>query len=191
MLRTCRTLAVFFVAGLDRVVSPGVRCLPAFTVLELLAIELIGAVVLWLWMARFVGGDSSQARSFCWSRGGVRRYYYLEYENGSAHERRRQLMSDPKNSPFDAPMSDIQAGIVANLSESDLEVIDSLLLENIGDSWMKSAFVIGGVMLKVPDEYEELPDVFYSSRLMALEKEGAIKVKGDLRKMKHCDIQRS
>ena len=101
------------------------------------------------------------------------------------------MMSDAKNPPFDAPMSDLEAGIVANLSESDLEIIDGLLIDNIGDDWMKSAFVIGGVMLKVPDEYEELPDVFYSSRLMALEKEGAIRVKGDLRKMKHCDIQRS
>lgn len=100
-------------------------------------------------------------------------------------------MSKEASQPFDSPMTDLEAEIVAKLSEADLESIDAILVENIGETWMKSAFLIGGVMLKVPDEYEEVPDVFYSGRLMLLEKEGAISVRGDLRKMKHSEVQLS
>jgi len=99
-------------------------------------------------------------------------------------------MSEEKTSAFDAPMTDLEAEAVDKLSELDLEIIDDLLFKNIGKDWMKSSFVIGGVMLKVPDEYEELPDVFYSTRLTQLEKEGEIGVRGDLRKMKECEIRR-
>ncbi len=98
-------------------------------------------------------------------------------------------MSKADSAPFDLPMTDEQAEIVEQLSESDLEAIDALLIENIGSEWIKSSLLIGGVMLKVPDEYEELPDVFYSTRLILLEKRGLIGVRGDLRKMKHCEIQ--
>ena len=99
-------------------------------------------------------------------------------------------MSEVKTSAFDAPMTDLEAEAVDKLSELDLEIIDDLLFKNIGKDWMKSSFVIGGVMLKVPDEYEELPDVFYSTRLTQLEKDGEISVRGDLRKMKECEIRR-
>jgi len=98
-------------------------------------------------------------------------------------------MSKADSAPFDAPMTDEQMEMVEKLSDSDLETIDTLLVENIGDDWLKSSFVIGGVMLKVPDEYEDLPDVFYSTRLVLIEKKGLIEVKGDLRKMKQCEIR--
>ena len=97
-------------------------------------------------------------------------------------------MSKEKSADVDPPMTEEEAKIVGQLSDLDLDVIDELLLANVSDTWLKSAFVIGGVMLKVPDEYEEVPDVFYSSRLAVLEKEGMIKVKGDLGKMKLCEI---
>jgi len=100
-------------------------------------------------------------------------------------------MSKDKNQPFDSPMTSGEAEIAGKLSASDLDAIDSLLVENISDDWLKSSFVIGGVMLKVPDEYEELPDVFYSSRLIVLEEKGLIEVRGDLRKMKHSEIRLS
>lgn len=98
-------------------------------------------------------------------------------------------MSKADSAPFDAPMTDEQTEMAEKLSSSDLGVIDDLLIENIGDEWIKSSFLIGGVMLKVPDEYEDLPDVFYSTRLALFEQQGLIEVKGDLKKMKHCEIR--
>lgn len=100
-------------------------------------------------------------------------------------------MSGKEDSEFDAPMTDAETEIVGQLTESDLEFIDGFILENLGDTWLKSSFVIGGIMLKVPDEYEELPDVFYSARLIHLEQKGLIGVRGDLRKMKNSEVQRS
>ena len=98
-------------------------------------------------------------------------------------------MSKADAAPFDTPMTDREAEMVDKLSKSDLETIDELLIDNISREWLKSSFVIGGVMLKVPDEYEELPDVFYSTRLILLAEAGLIAVRGDLRKMKHSEIQ--
>ncbi len=114
-----------------------------------------------------------------------------QLENATSLDAGSELMSEQENSQFDPPMTDEEAELVGQLSESELEFVDGFLIENIGQTWMKSAFLIGGVMLKIPDEYEELPDTFYSARLMVLEKKGLIAVKGDLRKMKLCEIQLS
>ena len=100
-------------------------------------------------------------------------------------------MSSEKSKSLDAPMSDLEEEAVAALSDADLEIIDNLLIENLGSKWIKSSFLIGGVMLKVPDDYEEVPDVFYSTRLVELEKQGVIAVKGDLRRMKECEVKLS
>lgn len=98
-------------------------------------------------------------------------------------------MSDSKNPLLDGSTTQLQAEIVANLTESDIETLDGLLIANIDDVWLKTAFVIGGVMLKVPDEYEEVPEAFYAERLSVLKDKGLIVVKGDLSKMKDCEIQ--
>jgi len=46
------TLAVFFFAGVARVVSIALYGLPSLLVLALLLVELLGPVALWLWLAR-------------------------------------------------------------------------------------------------------------------------------------------
>jgi len=98
-------------------------------------------------------------------------------------------MSDSKNPLLDGSTTELQAEIVANLTDSDIETLDGLLMANIDDAWLKTAFVIGGVMLKVPDEYEEVPEGFYVERLEVLKEKGLVAVKGKLDDMKSCEIQ--
>ena len=78
---------------------------------------------------------------------------------------------------------------IARLQERDLAQIDQSILSALGSGWKKAGFVTAGVMIAAPDEYEDLPEMFYASRIRVLAEASRIETKGDARALKTFEIR--
>ena len=103
-----------------------------------------------------------------------------------------------EKSPFDAtPDAAMEGGAldqeardaIARLGEHDLQKIDQAILSSLGREWKKAGFIAAGVMIAAPDEYEDLPEMFYASRIRALAEASRIETKGDARALKTFEIR--
>jgi hypothetical protein len=75
------------------------------------------------------------------------------------------------------------------LQEFDRVKIDQLILSSLDRAWKNAGFVIAGVLIAAPDEYEDIPEAYYASRVCALANASRIEVKGDLEVLKTCEIR--
>ena len=57
---------------------------------------------------------------------------------------------------------------IARLDENDFLQIDRAILSSLSRDWKKAGFITAGVMIAAPDEYEDLPEMFYASRIQVL-----------------------
>ncbi|WP_282278458.1 DUF3658 domain-containing protein [Stenotrophomonas sp. PS02297] len=80
---------------------------------------------------------------------------------------------------------------IERLQEPDLVKIDGLILSSLDRAWKKAGFVTAGVLIAAPDEYEDIPEAYYASRIRALAHASRIEVKGDLEVLKTCEIRLS
>ncbi len=80
---------------------------------------------------------------------------------------------------------------IERLQASDLAKIDQLILASLDRTWKKAGFVTAGVLIAAPDEYEDLPEAYYASRICTLAEASRIEVKGDLEALKTCQIRLS
>ena len=103
-----------------------------------------------------------------------------------------------EKSPFDAtPDAAMEGGAldqeardaIARLGEHDLQKIDQAILSSLGREWKKAGFITAGVMIVAPDEYEDLPEMFYASRIRVLAEASRIETKGDARALKTFEIR--
>ena len=78
---------------------------------------------------------------------------------------------------------------IARLGEHDLLKIDRAILSSLGREWKKAGFITAGVMIAAPDEYEDLPEMFYASRIRVLAEASRIETKGDARALKTFEIR--
>ena len=78
---------------------------------------------------------------------------------------------------------------IARLGEHDLQNIDRAILSSLGRDWKKAGFITAGVMIAAPDEYEDLPEMFYASRIRALAEASRIETKGDALALKTFEIR--
>ena len=78
---------------------------------------------------------------------------------------------------------------IARLGEQDLVKIDQAILSSLGRDWKKAGFITAGVMIAAPDEYEDLPEMFYASRIRVLAEASRIETKGDARALKTFEIR--
>lgn len=78
---------------------------------------------------------------------------------------------------------------IARLGEHDLQKIDRAILSSLGREWKKAGFITAGVMIAAPDEYEDLPEVFYASRIRLLAEASRIETKGDASALKTFEIR--
>ena len=103
-----------------------------------------------------------------------------------------------EKSPFEAPLDAATEGgaldqeardAIARLDERDLLKIDQAILSSLGWEWKKAGFITAGVMIAAPDEYEDLPEMFYASRIRVLAEASRIETKGDARALKTFEIR--
>ena len=78
---------------------------------------------------------------------------------------------------------------IARLGEHDLLQIDRAILSSLGRDWKKAGFITAGVMIAAPDEYEELPEMFYASRIRVLAEASRIETRGDALALKTFEIR--
>ena len=78
---------------------------------------------------------------------------------------------------------------IARLDESYLLQIDRAILSALGRDWKKAGFITAGVMIAAPDEYEDLPEMFYASRIQVLAEASRIETKGDALALKTFEIR--
>ena len=78
---------------------------------------------------------------------------------------------------------------IARLDENDFLQIDRAILSSLSRDWKKAGFITAGVMIAAPDEYEDLPEMFYASRIRALAEAARIETKGDARALKTFEIR--
>ena len=84
------------------------------------------------------------------------------------------------------PDPDQQAAI-DQLSPTDRDAIDSILLSFVGPQWRKIAMIVGQAMMK--DDRVGVPDVYYASRVRALIQRGDLEVQGDPRYMRFSEVR--
>ena len=78
---------------------------------------------------------------------------------------------------------------IAHLGEHDLLKIDQAILSSLSRDWKKAGFITAGVMIAAPDEYEDLPEAFYASRIRLLAEASRIETKGDALALKTFEIR--
>ena len=96
-------------------------------------------------------------------------------------------MSSPP--PFDPPMTEEQLELTGKLSDADLAKIDNQLVANSALQYRKSARVIGSTMMDLQSEFQHIPDVFYSTRVIHLVEQNKLEAQGDLRRMRYSEVR--
>ena len=87
------------------------------------------------------------------------------------------------------PISDAQRVAIAALDTEQVAEIDAALWANTATRWRKIAMVVATTMNE-SDRWPELPDVYFSSRVRTLVKEGRLEFQGALEHMRFCEVRR-
>jgi hypothetical protein len=93
-------------------------------------------------------------------------------------------MSSCENKP-DEELTPTQVKLVEKLT-----AIDSALLANTCDKWRKVARVVGTTMMEISNQFEGIPDVYYSQRVQKLVKDGYLESQGNLSCMRYSEVRR-
>jgi len=78
---------------------------------------------------------------------------------------------------------------IAALTVSDVAAIDEAILSKLTSHWQKTALVIAVSMYAYPDRYDDIPDVFYGQRVLALAQQGLLETSGDLRQWRFSEVR--
>jgi len=89
--------------------------------------------------------------------------------------------------PFDRELTDIELKIVSELSEVQLQEIDSALLSATNNDYRKVAMVVAIAMGAI-NKIEGIPDVFYSKRVASLVSKGELVAQGNLKRMRYSEV---
>jgi len=91
----------------------------------------------------------------------------------------------------DSELDDEEQQVVAALSESQVSLIDSLLLADCAPSWRKVARIVGTALTKGSEELAEVPVGFFAQRVKALVESGKLESKGNLDYMRFSEVRRA
>lgn len=80
--------------------------------------------------------------------------------------------------------------LIAALSEARIRAIDAALLAAASADWRKLALLVAHAMTG-PARVPGIPDVYYSQRVARLVAEGMLEPRGDLSRMRYCEIRLS
>ena len=89
----------------------------------------------------------------------------------------------------DPELTSEQKALVSQLSESQINAIDSALLSVACNQWRKVARVIGTAMNNLPNKVNGIPDIFYAQRVATLVLEGKLVAQGNLKRMRYSEVK--
>jgi hypothetical protein len=91
--------------------------------------------------------------------------------------------------PLDTELDDEELQAVGALSESQVALIDGVLLADCASTWRKVARIVGTALTKGPEELAEVPVGFFARRVRALVESGKLEAKGDLNYMRFSEVR--
>jgi hypothetical protein len=78
------------------------------------------------------------------------------------------------------PLSAVEQSAVSKLTDGDLQIIDSAILAQSSDRWLKVARVVCFAEDQLRNRFPDLSYIFYAQRLVWLVEEGKLESQGDL-----------
>ena len=87
----------------------------------------------------------------------------------------------------DPPLSSEQADRVAQLTQAQLEAIDTALLAQCAGSWRKVSHVVGSTLLQL--KLPGIPDVFFAHRVKERVAHGELEGRGDFSRMRYSEVR--
>jgi hypothetical protein len=86
-------------------------------------------------------------------------------------------------------LDDEDTKAIAALTTEDVAAIDEAIVSKLTHQWQKTASVIAMSMYAYPDKYDDVPDVFYGKRILALAEQGALEANGNLRQWRFSEVR--
>ena len=87
-------------------------------------------------------------------------------------------------------LDDEARAAIAALSVAEVTAIDQAILSVLSSSWQKTALIVGRAMYTYPDQFDDIPDVFYCERVLQLASDGLIAFQGNLRRMRFSEVRK-
>ena len=98
-------------------------------------------------------------------------------------------MSIEDNIDLDDLLDEEDKAAIEALTVADVEAIDGAILAQLSGRWQKTAMVILRAMDAYQDRYDEIPDIFYGQRILALCSAGLIEAAGDVCQFRFSEIR--
>jgi hypothetical protein len=96
----------------------------------------------------------------------------------------------PEEAPQpDPPLKPEQEVRISELKKDDMNNIDQALLSNIFIKWQKMSRVVNAAMGEMPNELNDIPDIFFAQRLRYFVAKGKIEYRGNLAYMRYCEVK--
>lgn len=86
-------------------------------------------------------------------------------------------------------LDDEDTNAIAALTTDDVAAIDEAIVSKLSNQWQKTAFVIAMSMYAYPDKYDNVPDVLYGQRILALAEQGLLEARGNLRQWRFSEVR--
>ncbi len=86
-------------------------------------------------------------------------------------------------------LDDEDTKAIASLTVEDIAAIDEAIVSKLSGRWQKTALVIAMSMYAYPDRYDDIPDVFFGQRVLALAKQGLLEASGNLRQWRFSEVR--
>ena len=91
----------------------------------------------------------------------------------------------------DPELSQEQISVVKNLTDIQVEEIDSLLLNSTSIHFKKVAMVVGSAMMEAKNKYQGVPDLYFAQRIRELVANGTLESQGFLANMRYSEVRRT
>ena len=95
------------------------------------------------------------------------------------------MTGEPCDPEFDP--DDIAA--ISALSSASIEAIDKAILSACTHHWQKVAYVVAVAMDVHPDNYTDIPDIYYAERVRRLVSRGFLEGQGNLASMRFSEVR--
>ncbi|HEY5994416.1 MAG TPA: DUF3658 domain-containing protein [Gallionellaceae bacterium] len=79
--------------------------------------------------------------------------------------------------------------LVAQLTDSEVQEIDNLLLSYAKHSWRKGAMLVALAMVSQEPHLSNVPEMYYSERIKKLVQSGRLESKGELHSMRDSEVR--
>jgi hypothetical protein len=96
---------------------------------------------------------------------------------------------DDDDTAEDPPLTAAQQELVSQLSEAQLQSVDTAIMKNLTNNWRKVAQIISLAIRDNDSHVRGVIDVFYGQRIMRLVELGLIESVGNLKRMRYSEVR--